>query len=350
MQARACQDNAHHRGKPILGQFSGTSPPCTIAPSHLRPTGLCIIIGWSTQTIVASYLETEREREEVEKREKKFEPSNRRTVKNATSHDTTDASGLPPRQIDLFTGPNIHHDAYPEIHPRHSPHAGKSVLITGASQGLGRAIAIGYARAGATRIALAARTDLTTTADLLLAAAEEESHPAPEVLALDMDVADAASVRAAAARLDDAWAGRLDILVCNAGYMASFAQLLEADEEDLMRTFDVNYWGTYRCCRAFVPIMISGGGDRTVVTLTSIAAHFIGGGSGAYSLSKFALVRLTEFLQDEYASQTDLPGRAGVFGPPRGRVNGLVGQAAREVQVNTRAHRPLTALPDEPEA
>ncbi|EGY15164.1 Short chain dehydrogenase citE like protein [Verticillium longisporum] len=214
-----------------------------------------------------------------------------------------DASGLPPRQIDLFTGPNIHHDAYPEIHPRHSPHAGKSVLITGASQGLGRAIAIGYARAGATRIALAARTDLTTTTDLLLAAAEEESQPAPEVLALEMDVTDAASVRAAAARLDEAWAGRLDILVCNAGYMASFAQLLEADEEDLIRTFDVNYWGTYRCCRAFVPIMISGGGDRTVVTLTSIAAHFIGGGSGAYSLSKFALVRLTEFLQDEYASQ-----------------------------------------------
>ncbi|KAH6697799.1 hypothetical protein EV126DRAFT_426026 [Verticillium dahliae] len=56
MQARACQDNAHHQGKPILGQFSGTSPPCTIAPSHLRPTGLCIIIGWSTQTIVAVHV------------------------------------------------------------------------------------------------------------------------------------------------------------------------------------------------------------------------------------------------------------------------------------------------------
>ncbi|KAM0276196.1 hypothetical protein ACHAQH_007003 [Verticillium albo-atrum] len=215
----------------------------------------------------------------------------------------TDASSVPPRQIDLFAGTNIHHDAYPEIHPRNSPHAGKSILITGASKGLGRAIAIGYARAGASRIALAARTDLTPTTTALLAAAEEEALPVPEVLPLEMDVGDMASVRAAAAALEKAWDGRLDVLVCNAGYMASFEALLDADEEDFMKTFDTNYWGTYRCCKAFVPMMIKGGGDKTVVTLTSIAAHFIGEGSGAYSMSKFALVRLTEFLQDEYGAQ-----------------------------------------------
>ncbi|KAM0329298.1 hypothetical protein ACHAQA_004603 [Verticillium albo-atrum] len=214
-----------------------------------------------------------------------------------------DLSGVPPRQIDLFTGTTIHHDAYPEIHPRHAPHAGKSVLITGASQGLGRAIAIGYARAGASRIALAARSDLTPTTTAVLAAATEESHPPPEVLPLEMDVCDTPSVRAGAAALEAAWGADLDILVCNAGYMASFDLLLDADEDDFIRTFDTNYWGTYRCCKAFVPLMVRAGGDKTVVTLTSIAAHFIGEGSGAYSMSKFALVRLTEFLQDEYGSQ-----------------------------------------------
>ncbi|KAK1969233.1 short-chain dehydrogenase [Colletotrichum sublineola] len=211
-------------------------------------------------------------------------------------------SAGPPRKVDAFTGDLIHHDTYPEINPvTVSNCAGKAVLITGASKGLGKAIAIGYAEAGASMIAVVARSDVSSTASAVLEAARNAGRPEPSVLALGMDVSSVPSVKATVERLTAEW-GRLDILINNAGYMTPFKSLLEADDDDYMKTWDVNYWGTYRVTKAFLPLMLKGG-DKTIVNMSSVAAHFMGRGGGAYHISKFALIRFTEFVQDEYADQ-----------------------------------------------
>ncbi|GKT65032.1 short-chain dehydrogenase [Colletotrichum tofieldiae] len=207
-----------------------------------------------------------------------------------------------PSTVDAFTGDLIHHDTYPEINPvTVSNCTGKAVLITGASKGLGRAIAIGYAEAGASMIAVAARSDVSSTASAVLEAAKNAGRAEPTVLVLEMDVSNTSSVKAAAEKLAAEW-GRLDILINNAGYMAPFRLLLEADDDEYIKTWDVNYWGTYRVTKAFLPLMLKGG-DKTIVNMSSVAAHFMGAGGGAYHVSKFALIRFTEFVQDEYADQ-----------------------------------------------
>ncbi|SPO05557.1 related to peroxisomal short-chain alcohol dehydrogenase [Cephalotrichum gorgonifer] len=212
-----------------------------------------------------------------------------------------DLPNLPPRKVDLFTGV-VHHDTYPGIDPvTKSDCSGKAILITGASKGIGRSVAVGYAQAGASHIALAARSSTAETAAAVLSAASAAGRAPPSVLELELDVCDKASVEAAARVLEAQW-GRLDVLVNNAGHLARFAPLLDTDEEDYARTWDVNYWGTFRVTKAFLPLMLRSG-DKTVVNVTSLAAHFAGIGGGAYHVSKFALVRFTEFVQDEYASQ-----------------------------------------------
>ncbi|TQN64676.1 Short chain dehydrogenase citE [Colletotrichum shisoi] len=216
--------------------------------------------------------------------------------------EPSQAPAGPPRKVDTFTGDLIHHDTYPDIDPvTVSDCAGKAVFVTGASKGLGRAIAIGYAEAGASMIAVAARSDVSSTVRDVLQAAERAGRAEPTVLALEMDVSSTPSVKAAAERLTAEW-GRLDILINNAGYMAPFQLLLETDEDEYMKAWDVNYWGTYRVTKALLPLMLEGG-DKTIVNMSSVAAHFMGAGGGAYHISKFALIRFTEFVQDEYADQ-----------------------------------------------
>ncbi|KAF6783611.1 short chain dehydrogenase reductase, partial [Colletotrichum musicola] len=113
--------------------------------------------------------------------------------------------GLPPRKVDIFTDGIIHHDTYPGINPvTESDCTGKAVLITGASKGLGRALAIGYAEAGASHIAVAARSDVSSTVAAVLDAARRAGRDEPSVLALEMDVSATASVKAAAEALTEA--------------------------------------------------------------------------------------------------------------------------------------------------
>ncbi|KAL2105574.1 hypothetical protein VUR80DRAFT_8151 [Thermomyces stellatus] len=207
-----------------------------------------------------------------------------------------------PAKADLFTDGIVHHDTYPDIDPlTKSDCTGKAVLVTGASRGMGRSLAVGYTQAGASHIALAARSSTAETKATVLEAAREAGLSPPRILSLEMDVCDKASVESAARVLENEW-GRLDILINNSGYMAKFAPLLEVDEEEYARVWDVNYWGTFRVTKAFLPILLKGG-DKTVVNITSMAAQFAGMGGGAYHVSKFALARFTEFVQDEYGGQ-----------------------------------------------
>src|SRR6516225_2883323 len=119
---------------------------------------------------------------------------------------------------------------------------GKTALVTGAGQGIGRGIAVVLARQGA-RVAITDRKLEWATA----AAAELGGR----AIALELDVTDQASVDTAAAAVLARWEA-LDILVNNAGVPADPRRPAGRDrEEDWDRTFAVNVKGVVRCCEAF---------------------------------------------------------------------------------------------------
>ncbi|KAK0099336.1 hypothetical protein ONS95_006304 [Cadophora gregata] len=197
----------------------------------------------------------------------------------------------------------LHHDTYPFIDPTEVNHTGHYIFISGASKGVGRATAISFAQAGASGIALGARSDFGTTIshEILTAALKAGKHPPPEILTLTLDVTDPSSVQAAAKQTETAF-GRLDILINNAGYLSPFVPLLVADMDDHWRNFEVNLKGVYLMTRAFLPLMLQGG-EKTVVNVCSRGAHMTFPGGGGYQTAKFALLRVAEFLMVEYGGR-----------------------------------------------
>ncbi|SPO02078.1 related to peroxisomal short-chain alcohol dehydrogenase [Cephalotrichum gorgonifer] len=204
---------------------------------------------------------------------------------------------IPPAQ-DIFSFTSkIHHDTYPEIDPTtKSPCAGKAVLVTGSNRGIGLAILLSYARAGATHIALCSRTPCPDVPPQLRDAAVAAGYSEPTILSLTIDVTDQEQINTAAKELEEKW-GRLDILINNAGFMApdAWEPLGRSGWKDWDYCMDVNLMGTARVTRAFLPVMLKGG-DKTVVNMASIGSIYADRGGESYSLAKFAVCRLAEFL------------------------------------------------------
>jgi len=192
----------------------------------------------------------------------------------------------------------LHRDTYPAI--AHANHQGRTVLITGASKGIGRATAISFARAGATNIFLAARSGLDEVEKELLAAAPSSSSP-PHITKLQLDVVSEASIAQAVERVEQA-CGHLDILVNNAGYLENWTPIAESDPADWWRAWEVNIKGVYLVTRAFLPLLLQGS-HKTIINVSSAGAHMTTRGASAYQTSKFALLRFTEFLAVEYGGQ-----------------------------------------------
>jgi NAD(P)-dependent dehydrogenase (short-subunit alcohol dehydrogenase family) len=197
-----------------------------------------------------------------------------------------------------------HSDSYPFIKPvsKSRKHGGKAVFVTGATKGIGRATVLSFVQSGASRIAVAAR-DFEAIQKVCVEAvsvAESAGLPAPDMLPLKLDVCDSGSVAAAASAVKTRW-GSLDILVNNAGYLASFVPLLEGDERDWWRTWEVNVKGIYAVTKTLLPLMLdSESGDKTIVNLSSMLAMALYPGSSAYQASKLAVMSLTEALIVDY--------------------------------------------------
>ena len=167
---------------------------------------------------------------------------------------------------------------------------GRVAIVTGAGRGIGRAIAVLYAREGA-RVALAARS----VSQLQAVTAEAEALGA-EVLAVPTDVRDKAQVQClVAATL--ACFGRVDVLVNNAG-VARHGYVLDISEEDWDLTFDVNTKGVFLCSQAVLPQMIAQHGGR-IINVASGAGLHGSAWKSAYSASKFAVVGFAESLAQE---------------------------------------------------
>jgi NAD(P)-dependent dehydrogenase (short-subunit alcohol dehydrogenase family) len=165
-------------------------------------------------------------------------------------------------------------------------------LVTGSSTGIGRATALHLAREG--HRVWASMRDLAR-GNALREAAESESLPIERVR---LDVTDPASVEAAVASVLDS-AGRIDNLICNAGFHAGHA-MEDTELEVYQRLLDTNFLGGIRCIKAVLPRMRERG-SGCVVGVTSQSGRLVHPTLSAYSASKFAMEAALEALALEVA-------------------------------------------------
>lgn len=161
----------------------------------------------------------------------------------------------------------------------------RTALVTGASRGIGREIALGLARAGLD-VALLARD----AARLAVVAAEVRELGVTAV-ELTADVSDPAAVRAAVGQAEEAL-GSIDLLVNNAGAIEPEHPLWEADPDEWWSVFETNVRGPFLFNRYAVPGMIERGGGRVIDLASGASSHEMRGGYSAYNASKTALTRM----------------------------------------------------------
>jgi NAD(P)-dependent dehydrogenase (short-subunit alcohol dehydrogenase family) len=166
-------------------------------------------------------------------------------------------------------------------------------LITGAGRGIGRAIAMAFARQGAD-LALVARTEseLEETAQMIRAAGHR-------VVAVTADVSHREHVERAVSQALETF-DRVDVLVNNAGVQPPIGPLWQNDADEWMRAVAVNLFGPMLCIKAVLPGMMERKRGK-IVNLSGGGATGPRPNFGAYAASKAALVRLTETLAMELA-------------------------------------------------
>lgn len=173
--------------------------------------------------------------------------------------------------------------------------AGKTAFVTGAGSGMGRAIAIAFAREGANVVAV----------DLKLESAEETiaqiTANGDNGLAAAADVSDKVQVEGAVAAGLERFGG-YDVLVNNAGIFDNKAPLLELSDELRDRVLGVDLLSAFIVTKAVLPHIISAGGG-TVVTTASIAGQIAGAGGAAYTTAKHGILGFTKQLAFDYAKQ-----------------------------------------------
>ncbi|PZQ52133.1 MAG: short-chain dehydrogenase [Rhodovulum sulfidophilum] len=163
--------------------------------------------------------------------------------------------------------------------------AGKTIVITGASRGIGAAAAEAMAAEGATLLLLA------RSADGLTALAERLRATGARVEAMTCDIAHYGQVEAAIGHASE-WLGGLDALINNAGMIDPIAPLASGDPAAWDHHVDVNLKGVYHGMRAALPVMRARGGG-VIVNLSSGAAHNPLEGWSAYCAGKAGVAMLT---------------------------------------------------------
>lgn len=169
---------------------------------------------------------------------------------------------------------------------------GRTAIVTGGAQGIGRAVAERLAASGAT----VAIWDL----DAELAAGTAAAIGAGAT-GLGIDVTDAKAVRTATEALE-AKQGRIDILVTSAGIAGANHKTWDYPLDEWARVMRLNVDGTLHCCQAVIPGMIQRNYGRLVL-VASIAGKEGNPNASAYSASKAAVIALTKSLGKELATQ-----------------------------------------------
>jgi NAD(P)-dependent dehydrogenase (short-subunit alcohol dehydrogenase family) len=171
--------------------------------------------------------------------------------------------------------------------------AGRLALVTGAAGGIGRAIAVAYARAGA-RVVLTDRD-----AGACAGALEEALATGEQAWALDLDVTDADAACVLAEHVS-AGMGSLDVLVNNAGLLIREGIESPRARENLRLVMDVNLFGTFHVIHAFLPALRRTRG--CIVNVASAAAYIAQPGCLGYSASKGGVKMLTQAMAADLAA------------------------------------------------
>ncbi len=165
---------------------------------------------------------------------------------------------------------------------------GKIAIVTGAGQGIGRAIAEKMAAEGATVV----------VTDLDEASASQTAAGLPGAVAIRADVADRQGVQAAVDGVRQRF-GRIDVLVNNAGWDKA-SSFVDSDPADWDRAIAVNLYGVLHTCKAVLPVM-AGQGSGAVVNLGSDAGRVGSSGEAVYSAAKGGVIAFTKSLAREMA-------------------------------------------------
>lgn len=198
--------------------------------------------------------------------------------------------------------------------------AGKSAVVTGASKGIGRAIAVALAEAGA-NVALAARGE-----EELSRAANEVEAAGGRTLSVPTDVTDASQSQRLIDRTVQEF-GALDILVNNAGAAPFMSSLADIRLEGFEKYFRMNIMGAVNCTKAATATLLRQG-SGCVLNIASVAGLIATPGEAYYGAAKAAMIQFTRTMAREWAS-------SGI------RVNALA-----PGWIDTPMNEPLRAIPD----
>ena len=178
----------------------------------------------------------------------------------------------------------------------HGQFTGKVAIVTGASSGIGRAVALALAGEGAS-VAATYNSNRAGADALLEAAASLEGR----VETLRTDVCSATDVRRMVDHTLEIFGGRLDVLINNAGQWMDKARIAECPEELWDHMINVNLKSVFLCCRAAIPAMQKNR-SGAIVNISSVAGH-TGGGGGTlpYGTAKGGVNTFTRGLAKELA-------------------------------------------------
>ena len=172
---------------------------------------------------------------------------------------------------------------------------GRVAIVTGATKGIGRAVAEGLAEAGASVVVSSRKQQLCEEV-----AAEIAAATGRDVRGMACHVGDWAAIPSFVEQVHAAF-GRIDILVNNAGISPGFTQFLDVELDFWRKIFAVNVEGPLRMSQQVVPIMRDGDGGA-IVNVSSMGGYSGGGpGNGAYGATKAALLAMTKNMAREWA-------------------------------------------------
>ncbi|KAF3401257.1 Short chain dehydrogenase andI [Talaromyces pinophilus] len=192
-----------------------------------------------------------------------------------------------------------HNKPYPAIDPRRPElqATGKFVVVTGGGTGIGKAIAIAFAQAGAKTIAILGRR-LGRLEEAALEIKQNASDGNTRVLVESVDISKRADLDAAVASLSKKAGGaKIDILVSNAGISTDYGQVVGYDEAEFRRGLEIIVIGAFNTIQSFSPQLAA---NAHIFNISSGMAHIKPiPGFSVYSTAKATVIKMFDYLQEE---------------------------------------------------